>query len=251
MKRRFQWIRDAHSHERDELSELTRLREAVDRNIIRIVNNMWSDLAVVFPEFQRLMDDLKSRTALALLERYAVPANMLKASVKELARVVGNASRNHFGKEFVEDLRKKAAETVGLPDDSCIFSFKIRENVKRLKSEMQELKRVDDEIRKRVADRKDVKLLDDMKGVSKVAATSAVSEIGDITQFETAEKLQAYGVDTHMVCLLQRGGDIQRIPDRTQRHMQRETESGRGEGIEAHVLSTSHLQDGNAQAYRF
>ena len=38
-----------------------------------------------------------------------------------------------------------------------------------------------------------MKLLDDMKGVSTVAAASAVSEIGDITQFETAEKLQAYG----------------------------------------------------------
>ena len=186
-------MKDAHSHERDELSELTRMHEAVDRNMTRIVNNIWSDLAAVFPEFATLFDDLKSKTALMLLERYTVPANMVKASAKELARVVSNASRNHFGKEFAEELWKKASETVGLPDTSGIFSFKIRENVKRLRSEMQELKRIEDEIKKRVAERKDVKLLDDMKGVSTVAAASAVSEIGGIKQFETAGKLQAYG----------------------------------------------------------
>ena len=186
-------MKDAHSHERDELSELTRMHETVDRNIIRIVNNIWSDLAVVFPEFPQLIDDLKSKTALTLLERYAVPANMAKPPVKELERVVSHASRNHFRKEFADELMKKASETVALPDGSGIFAFKIRENVKRLRAEMQELKRIDDEIRKRAADRKDVKLLDDMKGVSIVAAASAVSEIGHIGQFETAEKLQAYG----------------------------------------------------------
>ena len=186
-------MKDAHSHERDELSELTRMHETVDRNIIRIVNNIWSDLAVVFPEFPQLIDDLKSKTALTLLERYAVPANIVKASVKELTRVVSNASKNHFGREFVEELRKKASETIGIPDTGGIFTFKIRENVKRLRSEMQELKRIDDEIRKKAEGRKDVKLLDDMKGVSTVAAASVVSEIGDINQFETAEKLQTYG----------------------------------------------------------
>ena len=186
-------MQGARSHERDELSELTRMHEAVDRNITRIVNNIWSDLAVVFPELAQLIDDLKLKTALTLLERYAVPASIAKASVKELTRVVSNASRNHFGSEFVEELRKKASETIGLPDTNGIFTFKIRENVKRLRSEMQELRRIDDEIRKKAEGRKDVKLLDDMNGVSTVVAASVVSEIGDIKQFETAEKLQAYG----------------------------------------------------------
>ena len=186
-------MKEARSHERDELSELTRMHEAVDRNITRILNTIWSDLAAVFPEFAQLIEYLKSKTALTLLERYAVPANIVKASVKELTRVVSNASRNHLGREFAEELRKKASETIGIPDTGGIFAFKIRENVKRLRSEMQELKRIDDEIRKKAEGRKDVRLLDDMKGVSTVAAASAVSEIGDINQFETAEKLQTYG----------------------------------------------------------
>ena len=186
-------MQSARSHERDELSELTRMHEAVDRNITRIVSSIWSDIAVVFPELAQLVDDMKSKTALIILERYAVPANIARASVNELTRVVGNASRNHFGIEFAEELRKKASETIGLPDNNGIFTFKIRENVKRLRAEIQELRRIDDEIRKKAADRKDVKLLDDMKGVSTVAAAFAVSEIGDIKQFETAEKLQAYG----------------------------------------------------------
>ncbi|EQD58527.1 transposase [mine drainage metagenome] len=42
-------MQGARSHERDELSELTRMHEAVDRNITRIVNSIWSDIAAVFP----------------------------------------------------------------------------------------------------------------------------------------------------------------------------------------------------------
>lgn len=186
-------LKDAYSHERNELSEPTRMHEAVDRNITRIVNNIWSDLAAVFPEFATLFDDLKSKTALMLLERYILPAEMAARSVKELERVIGNTSRNHIGGEFVEELRRKASETVGLPDSNGIFAFKIRENVKRLRSEMLELKRIEEEIGRRAAESKDVKLLDDVRGVSAVAAASIVSEIGDIGQFETAEKLQVYG----------------------------------------------------------
>lgn len=110
-----------------------------------------------------------------LLEHYILPEEIAVGSLKEPARIIGNTSRNHICREFAEELRRKASETVGLPGSNGIFAFKFRENVKRLRSKMQEMKRIKEEIERRAAERKDVKLLDDLRKVSTVAAASIVS----------------------------------------------------------------------------
>ncbi|MDA8054563.1 MAG: hypothetical protein M0Z77_02785 [Thermoplasmatales archaeon] len=67
---------DRKPHLRDNASALTRLLESVKKNVIRISSMMSADLAEVF-------QDLTSKTALAVLEKYSVPENIVKSGMDD------------------------------------------------------------------------------------------------------------------------------------------------------------------------
>ncbi len=82
--------------------------------------------------------------------------------------------------------------TVGIPDDGT-FSFRIRENVKRLNAELNVMNEIQAKIIEATKDNEDVQRIDDIDGIGPVNAATIVSEIGPIEQFSSALKLQSYG----------------------------------------------------------
>jgi transposase len=62
--------------------------------------------------------------------------------------------------------------------------------------EKRDINKIELDIKKRVADNEDVKLLDDIPGINTIQAASIMAEIGNIDQFESAERLQSYGSAT-------------------------------------------------------
>ena len=59
-------------HERNPLSETTRERDMIGKNITRITNRIHGDLAAIFPEFSHLLD-VDSSEGIAMLEEYSTP----------------------------------------------------------------------------------------------------------------------------------------------------------------------------------
>ena len=183
---------DAKTHERDTVSELTRQRESVQKNITRTVNSLRSDLAVIFPEYCTLFDDLTTKTSMKLLLKYTLPANIAGASVRQLTDAIEKASHHKLGAEAAGKLRDAALSTVGVPDDRGIYLFKIRETVKLLEHLLSMLSEIDGKIKELCGNNGKVKLLDDVRGIDTVTAASIVSEIGPIEQFDSASKLKSY-----------------------------------------------------------
>ena len=113
----------------------------------RVVNAIHSDLAAVFPEYRTLFDDIATKTSIAVLRRYTLPANISNASADELADVITKASRNHSGKVTARKLRELALSTVGIQDTNGIYLFKMRENVKLLEQLLSIISELDDRIK--------------------------------------------------------------------------------------------------------
>ena len=180
-------------HVRDPISELTRLLEVIKKNTTRITNVIASDLAVIFPEFTVLFPDITSKTSLALLEKFPTPKEVVDSGLESVLAVMQGASRYHFKKDHAEKLLIIAVDSVGIPDTMGVYTFRIRENVKRLNHELSTMKEIEERILKDTQNNEDVKRLDDIKGIGPVYAASMVSEIGDIKQFDSALKLQSYG----------------------------------------------------------
>ena len=179
-------------HERSPLSDLTRFRESVNNNISRIKNFICADLAIIFPEFRTLFD-IESKTGLILLEKYTTPENISKISLKVLSNLICKASKNHYKKEDAANLIQIAKDSIGVPDEDNTFTIRIRTNIERLKREIETTKKLSTEIENRSKDNQDVKNLSNMRGIGNNSAATIVSEIGDIKQFNSVEKLQSYG----------------------------------------------------------
>ena len=179
-------------HVRDSISSLTRLLESVKNNVTRIINVMSADLAEVFPEFLEFFPDITSSTALGLLEKYSIPENLVKSGLEDVLNTMKKCSRNHFKREDAEKLLKLASNSIGIPDDGT-FAFRIKENVKRIKAEMDTLEEIKEKIMEATGNNEDVQRIDDIRGIGPVNAAAIVSEIGDIKQFDSALKLQSYG----------------------------------------------------------
>jgi hypothetical protein len=180
-------------HVRDSVSSLTRLLESVKTNVTRISNMMSADLAEVFPEFLDVFSDITSKTSLAMLEKYTVPENIVKSGMYGVLNTMSKYSRNHYKREDAERILDLAKNSIGIPDVSGVYAFSIRENVKRLKAELNAIKETEAEILDATKDNEDVKRIDDINGIGPMNAAAIVSEIGPIEQFASALKLQSYG----------------------------------------------------------
>ncbi len=162
------------------------------KNITRTSNMMSADLAEVFPEFLDFFPDITSKTALAMLERYPVPEIMVKSGMEDILNTMRKCSRNHFKRADAQKILEMAASSVGIPDDGT-FAFRIRENVNRIKAELETLKKIEGKIIESTKDNDDVRRVDDIRGIGLVNAAAIVSEIGDIGKFDSVLKLQSYG----------------------------------------------------------
>ncbi len=179
-------------HERSPLSEVTREREIILRNVTRISNHIQADLNVVFPEFPSIMS-IDSKTGMAILEKYTTPENISGLDPEKLLKFMQKNGRNHFKLEDAQNIIEQAMKSVGIPDVEGTYSFRLRMNVQRLGSELSALKCVEKEIEFRSEGNEHIGHLREMKGIGAVNAAVIVSEIGNIGQFDSALKLQSYG----------------------------------------------------------
>jgi transposase len=179
-------------HVRDDLSELTRMREIINTNITRLVNYINADLQVVFPEFTDIFS-IDSKTGMAILENYTTPDNLYNIRKEKLLTLMKKEGRNHYSTEDSDKLIEMARNSIGVPDRNGVFTFRIRINVERLRSDISFLKRVEKEIGKMSKGNLDISNITEMKGIGNINAATIVSEIGDIKQFESVVKLQSYG----------------------------------------------------------
>ena len=95
--------------------------------------------------------------------------------------------------EDAVDLLSKAKNSIGVEDTDQVYAYRIRMNIARLKAEEELLEVIRAEVERISAVDNDVANISAMKGIGRAGAATIVSEIGEITQFESALKLQAYG----------------------------------------------------------
>ena len=92
-----------------------------------------------------------------------------------------------------ETIVERARESIGVPDPENAYAFRIRVNVARLREEKEALRGVQKEIERRSAGNSDIENISSIKGIGTLSAACMVSEIGNISQFSSAMKLQSYG----------------------------------------------------------
>ena len=176
------------------LRELTRQRFYLVDCVSDAKRKAVSFIDKIFPEYQTLFSDTFGATSVELLQTYTSPDVIAELDTELFTRFLKSVSHGRFGKSKAEEIQSVAKNTFGsfLFADSATLA--IRQFIQQIKLLEEQIAEIEDFISEKFASF-DCKL-DTILGVGTTLAASFLAEIGDITRFESPDKLAAFaGID--------------------------------------------------------
>jgi transposase len=161
----------------------------------------------LFLSFTDVFKDLSSCTALAILEKYPTPVDILKADRQELISLIQKTARKNikWATDKYESLCSKARNFNPLSINSIANAAMLKANIAMIKTLMQSLDAAVEAIHE-LLDKdasKDmpvlsltIELLCSIPGIGLLTAATIAAEIGDFSAFPKPDKLVVYfGID--------------------------------------------------------
>lgn len=176
------------------LRDLTRQRFYLVDMISDLKRKSLTLIDRIFPEYPKLFSDTFGSTSLELLANCNTPEDIIAIDTDKLVEMLSTASKGRFKREKAEKIKAAAQNSFGalLCTDSTSFMLKqFVEQIKFLENQLDELNEM---ISERLAEFNSP--ITSITGIGDVLGASILSEIGDISRFESADKLAAFaGID--------------------------------------------------------
>lgn len=176
------------------LRELTRQRFYLVDCVSDTKRKTISFIDKIFPEYQALFSDTFGATSVELLQTYTSPDVIAALDTELFTSFLKSVSHGRFGKTKAEEIQSVAKNTFGsfLFADSATLA--IRQFIQQIKLLEEQIAEIENFIAEKLASF-DCKL-DTIVGVGTTLAASFFAEIGDITRFDSPDKLAAFaGID--------------------------------------------------------
>jgi len=179
-----------------ELRDLARRRERLTDQVTRLKSNMKRILSLTFPELEQITG-VFAKSILQLLIRFPSADALRRADVETVAALVVPRSWGRKSKAWVDTLMTTATTSIGVT--SPAKELVLKQDAALLLYVQEQIKETTKALMSLCTDRmkKDVKILDSIKGIGEATALNFMVEIGgDITLYENDKKLiAASGLD--------------------------------------------------------
>jgi len=172
-----------------QLRELSRFRFRLTDQIGDIKRKLLTILDRVFPEYEQLFSSVFLRTSRALLEQAVAEMDL-----QELAALLQEASRGRFGREKAQQIQAHARRSVGVGFLADAAQIEMRCLLAQIELLEQQRDQIDDALA--ILMGQIPQHLTSIPGIGPVTGAAIVAEIGDVSRFDSVEKLVAYaGID--------------------------------------------------------
>ncbi len=172
------------------LRNLSRFRVTMSQQITDTKRRIVTIMDQIFPEFETLFSNSFGKTAKALLDDYPTPESFETVTTRKLTNVLTKLSKGRFKKEKADEIKHKAETSFGV--DFALDSFKLE-----LSLLLQQLDFLTIQIT--VVEKQIGKLMETvpttlktLPGVDTIIAAAILSEVGDITRFQTSAQLVSF-----------------------------------------------------------
>jgi transposase len=182
---------------------LRRLNNSRERHVgerTALFNQLQQLVFVLFPEFRRVIKDMKTRTALSILTAYLTPGIIGGLKKEELGEEMRKQSRGKFGERHAEMLIGLAKDTIGIREGAAGLSMDIRHILIQLELVNRLIAEIEDEMG-RILERVpySAKLLS-IKGFGTVTVAGLIGEVGDFKKFRIqSEIMKLAGLDLYEI----------------------------------------------------
>lgn len=176
------------SYHNEQLKSLTRYRFDKVQERAKLKQSVSRLVTILFPELEKLVPTLHMASIYALLSEMPSAKQIACCHLTHLTHLLDSASKGHYKRFAAEAIREAARHSVGIsmPAKSLELQHTIR-MIRELDSEITE---IEAEI-KRMMDELDSPLLG-IPGVGFRMAAMILAEIGDISRFDSPDKLLAF-----------------------------------------------------------
>jgi transposase len=173
-----------------ELQILLARRRDLVTDQTRTINPLRDALLSSFPALERALD-LNNRGALTLVSHYQVPAQIRRAGRKRIATYLRNRGVKGADALSGQALTAAKAQSVTLPAEDVTARI-VAELAAEVLCLKESLKTLDEELEKRFFARKEARVLTSLPGVGVILGAEFLVRGGDLSAFESADKLAAY-----------------------------------------------------------
>ena len=176
------------SYHNEQLKSLTRYRFDKVRERAKLKQSVSRLVTILFPELEKLVPSLHLASVYALLLEMPSAKQIADCHLTHLTHLLDAASKGHYKRSTAEVIREAARHSIGIsmPAKSLELQHTIR-LIRELDSEITE---IEGEI-KRMMNEIDSPLLG-IPGMGFRMAAMILAEIGDISRFDSPDKLLAF-----------------------------------------------------------
>lgn len=156
----------------------------------RTINRLRDTLLSSFPALERTLD-LTRRGPLTLVSHYQIPAQLRRAGRKRVANFLANRGVKGADALAAKALTAAKAQNVTLPAEelNARIAAELAREVLSLKERIEAL---DGELQERFFAHPEAKILTSLPGVGVILGAEFLVAAGDLSAFESADKLAAY-----------------------------------------------------------
>ena len=175
------------SYHKDALKSLSRERFSLIKDYSKQKLKLQRLVTIVFPEYLSFFSNLYIPSSINLLYSYPTPKLMSRAKLSSISNFIHGKCKIN-----AQTIKDKSTNSIGQSSDYYAFEIKsvinsLRFYEKQIESYNDQIKTIMDEVGKNIMS---------IPGISYINGALILSEIGDINNFESADKLLAYaGLD--------------------------------------------------------
>ena len=148
----------------------------------------------VFPEYQSIFSDIFGKTSKEILLQFSSPIDFEAVSSETLTQLLAQLSRQKVGTAKAEQLKAAASSSFGVTFAKDSFTFQLKTLVEQISFIEKQVKETEAEISGIM--RKLESPITPITGIGNVTGATILSEIGDISKFDSSRKLVAFaGLD--------------------------------------------------------
>lgn len=178
------------------LKYLTRFRSTLIKSQTKLKVQLTACLDQVFPEITNVFKDIHCKTCYSLLSKYSNPKDISKSRIDTLTKLFKIASRGRFKMDKAILLKESAKNTIGI--DNIALSIQIKHSIAQIELISNQI----DDVKKSIVDimnNIDSKIMT-IPGIGYILGATILSEIGNISKFDSPKKLLAFaGLDPSVI----------------------------------------------------
>ena len=179
-----------------ELRRLTHCRERAMQRRTSLFNQLQDLVFVIFPEFSQVFKDVKTKSAMYVLENCPTPEDIIKYKLKKLTATLKKVSRGKIKEERARELYTAAKTSVGIKEGRKSILFEIKEILSIIKTTESFIAEIEKEISHHLKEIAYSKFIISMKGIGEITVAGLIGEVGDFRKYKTiSEILKLGGLD--------------------------------------------------------